>query len=157
MRRNLGIVATGLALAFAAGQVFSSTGAQNDPHAEPRQIAERLAASLAEGAHDELRSEMWRCCIDEAVVNPLGDQLALPYKRLCEQIGARTKVELMKAEAAGPSIARFTYAEFHTRGVIIWCFEFIKPHDEWKLHAYSWGPLRMDNGPPGSLLSPLGP
>ena len=63
---------------------------------------------------------------------------------------------MLKAEAAGPSIVRFHYAEMHTRGVIVWQFEFIKPSDQWKLHAYGWGPLRMEGVEASDLLSPIG-
>ena len=140
------VLLTVLTLAFSAGRGFSSTEDGNDPHAEPRRIAEELAACIAEEKFDDLKTAMWRCSVDESVVGPIADQLALPYKRLCEGLGARTKVELLKSEAAGPSIARFSYAEFHSRGVVVWQFEFIKPNDEWKLHAYGFGPLRMDGG-----------
>lgn len=156
MKRNIAVTFAAVALAFAAGRVFSSTDGQADPHAEPRQIAERLAACIAGDKFDDLKTAMWECCVDEQVVEPLGDQLSLPYKRLCEGLGARTKVELLKAEAAGPSIIRFNYAEFHTRGVLVWQFEFIKPADEWKLHAYGWGPLRMEGVQSAGLLSPVG-
>jgi len=144
------------ALAFAGGSVFSSTDAPSDPHAEPRVVAEKLAACIADDKLDDLKTAAWECCIDEQVVASLGDQLDLPYKRMCEGLGARTKVELLKAEAAGPSIVRFHYAEFHTRGVLVWQFEFIKPADTWKLHAYGWGPLRMEGVEPSALMSPIG-
>ena len=149
-------VAASLALAFAAGQVFSSTTDEAGPHAEPHRIAERLARAIADDKFDDFKMTMWECSIDEGVIDPLADQLSLPYKRLCEGLGARTKVELLKAETAGPSIARYSYAEFHTRGVIVWQFEFIKPNDTWKLHAYGFGPLRMDSAPTGAPFSPAG-
>ena len=63
---------------------------------------------------------------------------------------------LLKAESAGPSIARYSFAEFHTRGAIVWQFEFIRPAETWKLHAYTWGPLRMDSAQAGDLLAPTG-
>ncbi len=156
MKRNIAFACTALTLAFAAGRVFSSTDGASDPHAEPRQIADKLAACIAEDKFDDLKSAMWESCVDEQVVASLGDQLSLPYKRICEGLGARTKVELLKAEAAGPSIVRYNFAEFHTRGVLVWQFEFIKPADEWKLHAYGWGPLRMEGVEASSLLSPVG-
>ena len=90
MKRNLGITFAALVLAFAAGRVFSSTDGQTDPHAEPREIAERLAACIAEEKFDELKTGMWESCVDEAVVASNGDQLSLPFKRLCEGLGART-------------------------------------------------------------------
>jgi hypothetical protein len=156
MKRNIGITFAAIALAFAAARVFSSTDGQTDPHAEPRLIAEKLATCIADDKFDDFKTAMWECCVDEQVVAPLGDQLSLPYKRLCEGLGARTKVELLKAEAAGPSIVRYNYAEFHTRGVLVWQFEFIKPTDEWKLHAYGWGPLRLEGVQAAELLSPVG-
>lgn len=155
MKRNIAVTFTAVALAFAAGRVFSSTDGQADPHAEPRQAADKLAACVADDKFDDFKKAMWECCVDEAVVDSLGDQLEVPYKRLCEGLGARTKVELLKAEAAGPSIVRFHYAEFHTRGVLVWQFEFIKPGDTWKLHAYGWGPLRMDGVQEEGLFSPI--
>ncbi|HEX6987332.1 MAG TPA: hypothetical protein VF170_18285, partial [Planctomycetaceae bacterium] len=120
MKKTFGVTLVALALAFAAGRGFTSTGETAGPHAEPQAIAERLAGCIAEDRFDDLKMAMWECAIDEAVVGPLGDQLSLPYKRLCEGLGARTKVEPLKAEAAGPSIARYSFAEFHTRGVIVW-------------------------------------
>jgi hypothetical protein len=156
MKRSVGVAFVAAALVFAAGRVFSSTGDHADGHAEPRAIAEKLAGCIRDDKFDELKTALWDCCIDEAVVAPLGDQLALPYKRLCEGLGARTKVELLKAESAGPSIARYSFAEFHTRGAIVWQFEFIRPAETWKLHAYTWGPLRMDSAQAGDLLAPTG-
>lgn len=145
-RMHVVIAAVAVASAFAAGNVFSSTETAQDPHAEARAIADRLAACVAEERHDDLKTEMWDIAVHEAVVGELGDQLSIPYKRLCEGLGARTKTELLKAEAAGPSIVRYSYAEFHTRGVVVWTFEFFKPADQWKLHAYGFGPLRMETG-----------
>jgi hypothetical protein len=158
MKRKIGVAFAALALAFAAGRVFSSStgGETAGPHAQPREIAQKLADCIGGDKFDEFKTTMWDHCIDEAVVAPLGDQLALPYKRLCEGLGARTKVELLKEEAAGPSIARYSFAEFHTRGVIVWQFEFIKPAEAWKLHAYGFGPLRMDGVQAGDLLNPAG-
>ncbi|MGC1274861.1 MAG: hypothetical protein WBC44_14230 [Planctomycetaceae bacterium] len=152
MKPLLSLAAT-LALAFAAGQVFSSTGDQTDAHAEPLQIAEQFAACVAEDRFDDLKMTMWKCAVDESVVGPLGDQLTLPYKRLCENLGTRTKVELLKTEVAGPSIVRYSFAELHTKGAVVWQFEFIKPKDEWKLHAYGFGPLRMDTASPGPFTT----
>jgi hypothetical protein len=146
MKRKLGTTFAALALAFVASQVFSSTGDDATADTGPREIAERLAGCIAEGDFDALKMEMWKCSIDEGVVAPLADQLTLPYKRMCEGLGARSKVELLKSETIGTSITRFSYAEFHSRGVVVWHFEFIKPSDEWKLHAYGWGPLRLDGG-----------
>lgn len=154
MKKTFAVASVAVTLAFVAGQVFSSTGDPVPAQSEPHAMAERLAACLAEDDFDELKSEMWRHCIHEEVVGPLADQLSLPYKRLCEGLGVRTKVELLKAETTGSSIARFSYAEFHTRGVIVWQFEFIKPNDEWKLHSYGWGPLRMDGVQASAALTP---
>ena len=151
MKRNLGILLVVAVLAGAADRGFSSTADSEKPHAESLRLAETLAACIAEDRFDDLKREMWTCAVDESVVNPLGDQLSLPYKRLCEHLGTRTRVELLKAETAGPSIARYSVAELHTKGAVVWQFEFIKPNDSWKLHAYGFGPLRMDgaseNGP----------
>ncbi|MBA3315441.1 MAG: hypothetical protein H0T47_19405 [Planctomycetaceae bacterium] len=152
MTRKLGITFTALALAFAAGQVYSSTGDDADPQAAPRELAEKLAGCIAEDDFDALKMEMWKCSVDEGVVGPLADQLTLPYKRLCEGLGTRSKVELLKSEMIGSSIARYSYAEFHSRGVIVWQFEFIKPAEEWKLHAYGWGPLRLDGNAPTAAM-----
>lgn len=145
MKKTVAIASIALGLAFAAGQVFSSTGSPTPPQGEPQVMAEKLANCIAEDDFDGLKTEMWHHCVHEEIVSPLGDQLSLPYKRLCEGLGARTKVELIESETVGSSIARYSYAEFHTRGVIVWQFEFIKPNNEWKLHAYGWGPLRLDN------------
>jgi hypothetical protein len=146
MKRKLGTVFAALALAVVGSQVFSSTGAEDSANIEPREMAERLANCIAEDDFDALKMEMWKCSVDEGVVAPLADQLTLPYKRMCEGLGARSKVELLKSEMIGSSIARYSYAEFHSRGVVVWHFEFIKPADDWKLHAYGWGPLRLDGG-----------
>ena len=144
-------------LALAVGQVFSSTGDQSNPHDGAHAIAEKLADCIGRDDFDALKAEAWQHCVDEAVVAHLADQISLPYKRMCEGLGTRTKIELLKAEAAGPSIARYSYAEFHTRGVIVWQFEFIKPNDAWKLHAYGWGPLRMEGAQSDGLLTPMTP
>ena len=154
MKRNLGIAFAVVILAFVAGRAFTSTGENTDPQAVPQAMAERLAGCIAEDRFDDLKMAMWECAIDEALVGQLGDQLSLPYKRLCEGLGARTKVERLKAETVSESIARYSFAEFHTRGVVVWQFEFIKPNDEWKLHAYAFGPLRMDGAPSAGPFAP---
>ena len=130
-----------LTLAGVAGRVYSS-GTEAAPADDIRAIADEFAAQINEEKFDDMKLGMWRVAVDPALVETLNDQLAVNYKRLSEALGARTKVELLKTETAGPSIVRFQYAEFHTRGVVVWQFEFFKPKDAWKLHSYRFGPLQ---------------
>ena len=127
---------------------YSSTGGTTAALDTPGAAGDALAACIGQGDFDGLKMELWKVSVDEGVVGHLGDQINGPYKQLTEMLGARTKIEPLPAEVVGPSIVRLKYAEIHTRGVIVWRFEFFKPADEWKLHAYQFGPLRMDASDP---------
>lgn len=157
MQRKLGTAFVVVAVAVVAGRGFTYTAEKPEAHAEPQRIAEQFAGCIEEDRFDDLKMAMWKVAIDESVVGPLGDQLSLPYKRLCEELGKRTRVELLKVESAGPSIVRYSFAELHTRGAVVWQFEFIKPNETWKLHAYGFGPLRMDGGSAGGPFTTMSP